>query len=164
MDMSDTGGKYNSVEIARYIIAIANSKAIPINMTKVQKLLYIAYGVYLAVMEERLLNEHPQAWPYGPVFPTTRNKLLKCNFYNINLKDGEFDKLRNDDTLNSLLKSVFSTFGFWTASQLSEWSHQDGSPWEVTTNQEDFSWGQVISDDDIKGYFKLITKQNTSRK
>lgn len=73
--------KYDSVTVANYIIAFANENKFFINMTKLQKLLYIAYGVYLSVKNERLTNEHPQAWPYGPVFPTTRNRLIKKRFF-----------------------------------------------------------------------------------
>ena len=156
--------EYNSVEIARYIIAFANDRGIPINMTKVQKLLYAAYGVFLAVTGERFLNEHPQAWPYGPVFPTTRNKLLKVNFYEINLHSEEFSEFRSDQILNSLLQSVFNAFGNWTAGQLTAWSHQDGSPWEHTVEQEDFTWGNIIPDEQIKGYFNTITRKDGSEK
>lgn len=150
---------YCSVDVARYIIAIANSKGIGINMTKVQKLLYISYGVFLAVKGERLLNEHPQAWPYGPVFPSTRNHLLKENFYEISIGDSKFSVMRANEELNSLLNSVFSSFGNWTAGQLTEWSHQDGSPWENTTLLEGFVWGAIIPDNLIQDYFKLIIKR-----
>ena len=81
--------KYNSVEVAKFIVATANNKHLSINMTKVQKLLYIAYGIFLAVKGYRLTNEHPQAWPYGPVFPTTRNKLLKIDLYSIATSDSD---------------------------------------------------------------------------
>lgn len=151
---------YNSVAIARYIIAKANSEGIAINMTKVQKLLYAAYGVFLAVKGRRLLDEHPQAWPYGPVFPTTRRNLLKVNFYDISFSSEEFNKLRDDAMLNSLIDSVFRTFGSWTAGQLTAWSHQDGSPWEKTVQKVNFSWGDRIDDILIEDYFKLITNKN----
>lgn len=150
--------EYSSVLIARYIVAMAQDKGLPINMTKVQKLLYIAYGIYLAIKDERLIDEHPQAWPYGPVFPSTRNKLLKENFYDIRIDNPEFAELRINAELNSLLNLVFNNFGDWTASELSQWSHTDGSPWEKTVNQEDFSWGNRISDEDIKSYFSMIIK------
>lgn len=150
--------EYSSVLIARYIVAMAQDKGLPINMTKVQKLLYIAYGIYLAIKDERLIDEHPQAWPYGPVFPSTRNKLLKENFYDIRIDNPEFAELRINAELNSLLNLVFNNFGDWTASELSQWSHTDGSPWEKTVNQEDFSWGNIISDEDIKSYFSMIIK------
>lgn len=150
--------EYSSVLIARYIVAMAQDKGLPINMTKVQKLLYIAYGIYLAIKDERLIDEHPQAWPYGPVFPSTRNKLLKENFYDIRIDNPEFAELRINAELNSLLNLVFNNFGDWTASELSQWSHTDGSPWEKTVNQEDFSWGNRISDENIKSYFSMIIK------
>lgn len=150
--------EYSSVLIARYIVAMAQDKGLPINMTKVQKLLYIAYGIYLAIKDERLIDEHPQAWPSGPVFPSTRNKLLKENFYDIRIDNPEFAELRINAELNSLLNLVFNNFGDWTASELSQWSHTDGSPWEKTVNQEDFSWGNRISDEDIKSYFSMIIK------
>lgn len=149
---------YNSVLFAKYIVAKANSCGIAINMTKVQKLLYIAYGIYLAVCDKRLLDEHPQAWPYGPVFPTTRNHLLREDFYKIALDDPEFEILKGDKNIDGLLKLVFGTYGNWTASMLSAWSHQNGSPWERAVNRLGFKWGDSISDDDIQGYFKMKMK------
>lgn len=141
---------YNSVDVARYIIAYANEYNFVINMTKLQKLLYICYGVYLAVANKRLTNEHPQAWPFGPVFPTTRNKLLKEDFENITL--------RNDSTpsseLTSLITLVLKSFGGKTASYLTAWSHQQGSPWDKTVKSDGFSWGRPIPDEYILEYFR----------
>ncbi len=148
--------EYDSVLIAKYIIALAHEKGVSINMTKLQKLLYISYGICLAVIGKRLVNEHPQAWPYGPVFPRTRNKLLKLDFYTISVDDDCFSELRSNTELTGLLNLVFDSFGSWNASQLTEWSHDNGSPWERTVEKEDFSWGERISDEDISSYFKLI--------
>ena len=132
--------RYKSTDVALHLAAVANERRVSINMTKIQKLLYITYGVFLRVHRERLLNEHPQAWPYGPVFPATRNRLLKRDLYSIAF--------------------VFSSFGGWNAGQLSEWSHRQGSPWEETTSREGFVWGGVISDDLIYDYFAKIVTVN----
>lgn len=109
MDIKDTF-IYRSTDIATYIIALANKNRIAINMTKVQKLLYIVYGAFLRIYNERLLNEHPQAWPYGPVFPTTRNKLLKQEFPLISFNDiieKERKKIIADERLNKVVNFVF---------------------------------------------------------
>lgn len=151
---------YTSVDIAKYIVARANRDRKSINMTKVQKLLYITYGIFLAVNDSRLFEEHPKAWPYGPVFPTSRNKLLKTDFYGISFSDPEFDTIRSDEDINSLLNLVFRSYGDWTAFQLTEWSHRDGSPWERTVEQDGFTWGQVIPDEFIRPYFKIIIGRN----
>lgn len=151
---------YTSVDIARFIIAFANAKGKSINMTKLQKLLYITYGIYLAVNNARLFDEHPQAWPYGPVFPTTRNRLLKTDFYAINFYSQEFNVLRSDQDITNLIDLVFRSFGDWTASQLTEWSHRNGSPWELTVDQDGFKWGNQIPDDFIRPYFNMIIGRN----
>lgn len=153
--------KYKSTIVATYVAALANERRVSVNMTKIQKLLYIAYGIYLAVKNSRLTNEHPQAWPYGPVFPTTRNKLQKKDLLDINLEDSLLDEIKNDEEINSLMELVFSNFGTMTAVSLSEWSHQEGSPWYYTVHAEKFKWGDTIPDDLIKDYFnKIITRKN----
>lgn len=148
--------KYNSVIVAKMIATMANERHLTVNITKVQKLLYIAYGTYLAVKDERLTNEHPQAWPYGPVFPTTRNRLLKADLYAISVNDPALAEIRQDEDMSALLDLVFDNFGQWTASQLSEWSHGDGSPWQKTVSNDDFKWGERIPDEYIQSYFKTI--------
>lgn len=147
-------GKYDSVTVAKFIIAKANERGYLVNMTKVQKLLYIAYGIFLAVKGERLTDEHPQAWPFGPVFPRTRNKLLKADFYGIVLGNPDLLHISSDMEADSLVNSVFRSFGEWSASQLSEWSHSEGSPWERTVSSEGFKWGDRIPDEYIGSYFK----------
>lgn len=158
MDISEKY-RYNSVVVAKYIIAIANDKHLSINMTKVQKLLYIAYGIFLAVKEERLTNEHPQAWPYGPVFPTTRNKLLKIDLYSISTSDIDLTTIKNDNDIISLINLVFRSFGSWNAAQLTEWSHSEGTPWQKIVSSEGFRWGHQIPDEYIKSYFSSIIKR-----
>ena len=39
--------------------------------TQAQKILYCCYGATLAKYDERLTDEHPKAWPNGPVFHRT---------------------------------------------------------------------------------------------
>ena len=158
--MINAGYKYDSLTVACYIAAMVNAKGLGINMTKLQKLLYIAYGTYLAVKGERLTNEHPQAWPYGPVFPTTRNKLLKKDLSCINLSYPMLGRIKDDTDMQSLIMLVLNGFGNKNATTLSIWSHQSGSPWDRTVSQEGFSWGARIPDEYIKEYFNSIIIRN----
>lgn len=156
--MDDTY-KYNSVDVAKYIVAKCNKEHLGINMTKMQKLLYIVYGSYLAVYDHRLTNEHPQAWPFGPVFPTTRNKLLHKDFYEITLDDIDKDvanEMDGDKNFNNIVDFILKEFGKWNATRLTLWSHKEGSPWYFTTRQEYFKWGDEIPDDYIQEYFDSI--------
>lgn len=149
--------RYKSTVVAKYIIFRAGEARIMINMTKIQKLLYIAYGIYLAVKGDRLINEQPKAWPFGPVFPTTRTKLLRVDFMDYDIsKDEECAQVRGDKELKELIDLVLSGFGTLSAGQLSEWSHQEGSPWHKTMLLQGFKWNQSIPDEYIKDYFNSI--------
>jgi uncharacterized phage-associated protein len=156
--MSGEEYKYNSVDFAKLMIVKANQNGISANMTKVQKLLYVAYGINLAVTKTRLLNEHPQAWPYGPVFPTTRNKLLKVEDFGTITIEEVPGQLANDNDSKILIDLVLDNYGNFTAFELTEWSHSPDSPWDLTVSQKGFKWGRVIEDDLIQSYFsKIVT-------
>jgi uncharacterized phage-associated protein len=158
--MSNQTYKYKSTIVAKYILSKAQEGKIVMNMTKLQKLLYISYGIYLAVKDERLTDESPKAWPYGPVFPTTRNILLKVDFQNFDInKDDECKEICNDLEIKSLIELTLSNFGAWSAGQLTEWSHSEGSPWDLTKQRENFDWNQPIPDEYIKIYFSKILKE-----
>lgn len=150
--------RYNSVVVAYYIVAWANRNKVTINLTKTQKLLYIAYGANLVLGNDRLCNEHPQAWPYGPVFPTTRNKLLKKDFEYITMDSPELAEVKDDTYLESLMQFVFKGFGNKTAGQLTAWSHSSDSPWDETTHMAGFKWGMEIPDAFIYRYFSGLIK------
>lgn len=148
--------RYNSVAVAFYIVAWANQHHVSINLTKTQKLLYIAYGANLVLGNDRLCNEHPHAWPYGPVFPTTRNKLLKADLDSVSMDNPQIADIKDDAYLAGLMQFVFSGFGNRTAGQLTAWSHAPNSPWDETTRLNNFKWGMEIPDAYIFKYFSSI--------
>lgn len=144
--------KYSSVDMAKYIIAEAKSQRLMMNVTKLQKLLYIVYGVYLSLCNERLVNELPQAWPYGPVFPTTRRRFSDYDF--TGSETSVPAEMKENDNLTQILNFVLSNFGSWTASQLVAWTHKDDSPWtRIKNNKENFDWGTIIPDEYTKEFF-----------
>ena len=153
--------KYNSVDMAKFIVAYANEHNFGINMTKLQKLLYIAYGTFMSVKNYRLVNEHPQAWPYGPVFPTTRNKLLKTDMSKITFEN--VGEIKDDEEVKQLVKIVFDNFGLRTGADLSAWSHKPNSPWDLTVNTKGFKWGDQIPDAYIQDYFNSILVRNEAQ-
>lgn len=148
--------RYRSKEVATYIVAWANEHKVSINLTKTQKLLYVAYGANLVLGHNRLCNEHPQAWPYGPVFPSTRTMLLHMDLDNISFADASLAELVGDEYLEWLIEFVFKGFGMYTASQLTDWSHSPKSPWESATRMPGFKWGMEIPDVYIYEYFRTI--------
>ena len=77
----------NSLQVVAFIVKFCKANDIPLNITKLQKLMYCCYGVVLAKTGLRLTDEHPEAWQYGPVFPDA----LKCvQFFDLE----EFEEVR----------------------------------------------------------------------
>lgn len=142
---------YDSRLIASYMLSLADEKGMRLNTTQTQKLLYISYGMALAKYDNsRIIDESPQAWPFGPVFPKTR----KIDYVKIrNVNDPYYSELKEEEELKLLLSLVIDKFGSIPANKLSDWSHEPNSPWEKTTKIEGFKWGMQISDNDIKQYF-----------
>jgi uncharacterized phage-associated protein len=147
--------KYDSVLVAKYLLSLAMEQRVVLNVTKVQKLLYIVYGYYLAKQKIQILAETPKAWPYGPVFPATRNKVNYEKILDINAP--EFAEIKYDEQLTSIIKKVVEKYSTFSASQLSGWSHVKGGPWDKTTQLKGFDWNQEIPNVYISEYFSNFT-------
>jgi uncharacterized phage-associated protein len=149
---------YSSTILAKYIIAYLNDKGVGINMTKAQKLTYIAYGTCWAIKGYRLVDERPRAWPSGPVFPGMREDLLGIDFSSIRLTDDDIKEIAMDNDMRSLVALVYGTFGKCSASALSSWTRRGRSPWQKTM------LGDIINDRHIKSYFQSIIITSKKKK
>ena len=120
--------EFRSSNVMAYILYFCKTQEPPIfvNSTKAQKLLYCCYGAVLAASNQRLTDEHPKAWMYGPVFPRTFNDINK-NRLTVGIAR-QFEQECPADTL-SLINKTIRTFGKYTATQLSIWSLMAGYPW-----------------------------------
>ena len=142
---------YRSSEVALLIAAVANRRKIVINATKLQKLLFIVYGSFLSLYNLRLLDEKPQSWPYGPVFPRLREDFIAEDLSKIGFSDSRLSKsVKNDRRLSGVVDFVFNGFGLWSAGDLSSWC-LNSLPCKATPDT-----GQIIDDDLIRTFFNSI--------
>lgn len=140
----------DSIQLAKALRFIAKMDGRHLNMSQVQLLLYIAYGVYLAKRGSRIIPEQPQAWVFGPVFPRAYNRLRKDN------GDGkeEFVALSKDrPDILSLLQHTFRRFGFRSAAAIGEPHTDSKSPWGLTCKANPEKWGATIDDELIGKWF-----------
>ena len=147
---------YDSRDIAAYIAQQCRDQGIAYNNTKIQKLLYCAYGILLAKSGERICDEYPRAWDYGPVFPKVFKYIYKGNDiaqYSNRIRDSKLD---NDQLLKAVDQTI-DTFGQYRATQLSAWTHKKGSPWYRAVNGDNANEAAglygFIPDDFIRDYF-----------
>ncbi|WP_109831388.1 Panacea domain-containing protein [Reichenbachiella versicolor] len=143
---------FDSVTIAEYMLSLAYEKRIVLNMTKIQKLLYLVYGKFMAESGKQISKESPKAWPYGPVFPRVHKKVKLDNVKT--LDDPYFAEISQDKDLNQAIIGVIDRYSKFSATQLSDWSHSKGGPWDRTTKKEGFKWGVTeIPNEYIREYF-----------
>ena len=148
--------KYDSVLIANALLWKAQQSGVPMNLTKINKILYIIYGFTLVMFKKRLTDEHPKAWPYGPVFPRVNKKVNP----DIPASGEDYGKL--PEMVRTIIDGAIRSFGSWTAAELSAWSHQPGGPWDLTYKMSS-KWNAVIDDSLIYDYFSRFGKQELQK-
>ncbi|MCA1991342.1 MAG: DUF4065 domain-containing protein [Coleofasciculus sp. S288] len=120
----------DSLNAARYFIVRAYEDGIEAEMTnmKVQKLLYYAQSLHLALYDEPLFDEVIQAWRYGPVCPPAYRfySEFEANQLPIPSKD---ILLQIPDQKRELLEEIWEYFGGYHAYRLSDMTHLE-FPWK----------------------------------
>lgn len=150
--MAEEFESMDSVVVANAIRALAKEKNIDVNMTKIHKLLYISYGVLLARKNIRLTKEHPQAWPFGPVFPRVHKHV------SLDTPPPSLEELSLPEIAKKTICDVLDVFGKFSAGKLSAWSHKSDSPWDKTVKENNGKWGCQMNDEYISAFFKRLIK------
>lgn len=139
---SEATPKYTALQLANwyrvqnYFDAELDPNVEELSQMKVVKLLYFAFGRYLARTHEKLFDSPIIAMPYGPVVETVHQHFNgKKGIVENQLNDTAFNDYNNiqaDSTIANLLADVQADFGSWTATALSRITHQQNSPWSAT--------------------------------
>lgn len=152
-------GRLDSIEFARFLLKRATDKGIAINMTKLQKLIYICDGLMLA-NDANYINELAKALPYGPVYPRVYKWYLniiekKLPLGNVATEDMDFI---NQQQIQQIVDLVLDKFSNWSALDLTNWSHQKNSPWDITVKLNDGKMGGLIAKESMAIYFKGLIR------
>jgi len=144
-------------DVARYIISIFSDKAeygLDDGMTnlRLQKLLYLAQGYYLAEYGRPLFNDDIEAWQYGPV---VRDVYVKYSPFKSGILQDvppEDGSLADDE--EEMIIRVLGEFGKYSAGYLVNLTHAPGTPWDMVYDGEK----RKIGKDRIKEYFSTGKK------
>lgn len=122
-------------DVANFMLAsVDESTGDNLTHLKLQKLLYYAQGIHLAIHGEMLFRDHIKAWKHGPVVPRIYHAYKGYGANKIP-KPYNFDRERFAVDVRELLSTVFEVYGQYSATKLSELTHQE-SPWAWSpTNQ-----------------------------
>jgi uncharacterized phage-associated protein len=118
------------LNVARYFIIRAYEDGIEAEMTnmKVQKLLYYAQSLHLALYNEPLFAEEIQAWRYGPVCPPAYKFYSEFEAKQLPIPDKE-SLLQLPREKKELLEEIWEYFGGYHAYKLSDMTHLE-FPWK----------------------------------
>jgi uncharacterized phage-associated protein len=165
---------YSAKAVANEFLELAKNDGKQLSPMQLQKLVYFAYGWYLAITSKRLLDERVEAWQWGPVIPSLYSEFKHFGSGPITelameaiLEDRTISfrpyRVRSDNPAEdalamSVIRKIWEIYGRFSASQLSSMTHAEGSPWSVTPEKD--VRGTDISDEVIKRYFEQLAHSN----
>lgn len=134
-------------DVARYFLAQVDEDAGDlISNLKLQKLVYYAQGVNLALYDQPLFPEALEAWIHGPVVPVLFHT-YKSYEANAIPPPCDMDFSVYHSQTRELLDEVYVVFGQFSAWKLYQMTHEE-PPWKNT------SIGNEISLEVLRDYFK----------
>jgi uncharacterized phage-associated protein len=119
---------YDSKTIAEWFIHRAEREGEYLTQMKLQKLVYIAHGWNLGLFGEPLIDDFVEAWQWGPVIRSLYSDYVMYGGGPINMEDIS-DCPRVGRRTAKLLEKVWEKYGHYTAAQLVNLTHRDGTPW-----------------------------------
>ena len=119
-----------AIVAAEQLLHIARERRMVLTPMQVLKLVYISHGWMLGLHQRPLFNENVEVWKFGPVVPGVYHKYKKFRADQIKSpgKDHEKDM---EGLKRNMIGQVFDGYVTYTGIQLSELTHQEGSPWDT---------------------------------
>lgn len=153
----------NALQVAKIIInKCLDKQNINLSITKLHKLLYIVYGTYLVLKGKPLFDnedDKPACFEHGPLFKSVQ-RAYKKGLLDLKNKHSDIENTDiEDDTLMDIILQAIDIFGDYSAINLSNWTHRDGSAWSKAEKEDRYSWGNTIKDNHIKQEFKAIVRR-----
>lgn len=161
---------YSAADIAKWFLAYNNANKRTtcsdddefelyegISHLKLQKLLFYAQGIHLALNNGKpLFNEKIHAWQHGPVIPEIYNQYRKYGreyipYTHDEVSEEIINRLENDKSVYETLRATYDNFAIYTAWQLRNMTHKAGTPWAETIAAH--GENSIIENTLIKKYF-----------
>lgn len=154
---------YNPISVANQFINRSIYEGVKITPMKVLKLVYISHGWYLGFTKKPFISEQTEAWKYGPVVSSVYRAFKKYGTSDINsmnfdtqeIKDG-FKELAENDEHSKFLDTIWDVYKGFTGGELSNLTHQEGTPWYRTwnSNKGSIKQGAIIPNKLIQEYYE----------
>ena len=167
-------GPYPSSGAANSILIEAENRELSVDPMKLQKLLYLAHGYYLAASQMPWIDELFQVWDYGPVAPSIYHEFKSLGSSNIPrgcrantlVHDGYGFRTEVaapvtdcDDLGQAVVNFILNTYGDKTGVYLSNLTHKIDSPWDTMRKLNNGIRNVDIPNGVIQNYFATLLSQ-----
>lgn len=164
---------YSSKAVANAFLSLAEAAGVSISPMKLQKMVYFAHGWNLVFFDTPLIKDEIQAWRFGPVVQEVYHEFkeygngaidrratdLRFSEHDLEREVPEVD--REDEQVWELLREVWKIYAPFSAIQLSNMTHAEGSPWKAIADKykDELPRNVDIPDELIKECFEMMRKE-----
>jgi uncharacterized phage-associated protein len=155
-------GTYDAKAVANYFLGLARKEGKALDPLGIQVLVYFAHGWNLAVNGRPLISERIEAGRNGPIIRDLYEEFSRFGYAPItelakklSLAPGTplgynvyYPQITDPNTM-SLLNQVWDAYKRFTSIQLSNMTHDAGSPWRLAVEQHQ----PFIDDSLLQNYF-----------
>jgi uncharacterized phage-associated protein len=150
--------------VANFILDYAEAQGRPLTDMALLKLLYFVHGWHLAQTGAPLIRNQFEAWKHGPVVRVVYECFRNHGKNPIGSRAMRFDPQTGrhemvsysfNDFETAFIKNIFDAYGRLDALQLSDLTHEPGSPWDMIWNAPNgrVTLGMRISNESIRDHF-----------
>lgn len=142
-DNYDLDSPFTAIQLANWIIVQhhmdekMDSNIEPLTQMKLIKLLYLAYGIFLAQTKHKLFSSDIRHYQWGPLIMEVHQQFSHQRIISDDLSEQAYEDFINVSAnipITELLKFVLKKYDKYTAAYLSKLTHQKDSPWSKTPN------------------------------
>jgi uncharacterized phage-associated protein len=162
--------------VANLFLDLADESERTIDPLTMQKLVYFGEGWHLALLDSSLVVEQFEAWKRGPVVPTLYHALkgygaspirdrlvtIEVDIPRQSIRTVEAQRPTEGGSCD-LVKEVWRVYQRYSGGQLVAFTHQRGSPWEVTWREANGAPDARIPKERIRDWFRAESDKSQGR-
>jgi uncharacterized phage-associated protein len=161
---------YDARAVANFVLDLAGASGVSLTQMQLLKILYFAHGWFLAGYGKPLVRQDFEAWEYGPVVRVVRDSFKTFGKDAIKGRAEKFDIFTGELTIVEpalnhedacFVEKIFLAYHVHSAWELSDMTHERGSPWDRLWNSKDpvGRLGLRISEIEIREHFERLPKR-----
>lgn len=157
---------FSPLAVANAVLEEARAQGKSLTIMQLLKLVYIAHGWSLGLLNAPLVNEEPEAWQHGPVFPRIYREFRRYGSQPITANASEpFGAVPTaalSPDQKAIIQSVVMNYGDFHAFALSRITHESGTPWSQVY-RDGLGSSAEISNAIIAEHYKKLAHERRPR-